>query len=237
MAGKFLNELDTIHFGIPLNEVDIDSFTPNWDSILGAEYKITPTYISFNISSKLFASSNTIGAITLANYENIPRILYDNFGFDIDPQYLLEDVPLWRVDVKKDLITNELPNYYIYDLRRYLKRATKKYNIVNHDEMIYSNGFSVTPKTKSKHRFSVYNKGVDISLAKNKELREKLNYETLTKFDKTLRCEVQLSDFKNIKKAFSIPNEEVQTFKSVMECQNDVVFECFSKLMKGETAV
>ena len=103
--------------------------------------------------------------------------------------------------------------------------------------MIYSNGFSVTPKTKSKHRFSVYNKGVEISLARNKELHEKLNYETLTKLDKTLRCEVQLSDFKNIKKAFHIADNEVQTFKSVLKCPNDVVYECFSKLIKGETAV
>ncbi len=237
MIENFYNECDTIHFGIPHDKCKLHENTPLWNKILGAEYHITPSYVNFNISSKLFATSNSLGAITLANMEEIPIILNQNFGFDINSKYLLEEVLLWRVDVKKDLLVDELPNYYVYDSRRYLKRTTKKYNVQNHDELTYSNGFSVTGKAKYKHRFSVYNKGVEISLAKNKELREKFNYEYLKILDKTLRCEVQFTGFKEIKNAFHIPFEKVQTFKTVLECPYDVVYECFTKLWKGEKAV
>ena len=237
MTENFYNEFDTIHFGVPLDMCDLNENTPLWDSVLGAEYRITPSYVNFNISSKLFATSNWLGAITFTNMEEIPTILNQKFNFNINPQYLLEKVPLRRADVKKDFLTKELPNYYIYDLRRYLKRATKKYNVDNHDELIYSNGFSVNGKHKYSHRFSVYNKGVEISLAKNKELREKFEYEYLKKLDKTLRCEVQFTGYKEIKTAFHIPFDKVQTFKSVLSCPYDVVCECFTKLMKGEKAL
>ena len=249
MAEKFQNQLDTVIVGVPVDECKLLRDIPPTKKILGAEYKKTkekvPKYCKFGIppeprdifvftfSSKLFATSDDIGEISLKNVQYLAPIIRDVFGIYIDPDYLYEKALLYRVDPKKDLITESQPNYTISDLRRFFKRDTSKYEIHNYEDTTYSHGLALTPKSKANRRFVIYNKGREMCLKRNKEIRERFTYEYLDKVNHMLRCELQLRKYSDIKKAFHIPYKIPQTFKTVLECPYDVVYEQFFKLMKG----
>ncbi len=234
MTKKYLNELDTVCFSIPLYECELTRNTVPYGKIIGAEYNLSEDKIYFKLSSKLFATPNFIGAITLNNFQNIAPIIENEFGITINNDYLYKEALLYRVDVKKDLIMRENQDFYVSDQRRFFKRNTFKYEIHNYENTTYTHGLAIVPKSKANYRFSIYNKDKELCLKRNQAFCERFSYDYLNNDIKhMLRCELQLRKYKDIKKAFHIPHEEKQTFKTVLECPYDVVYEQFSKLMKG----
>lgn len=233
MTKPFKNELDTISFGIPLDECEITADITSYGRITGAEYNISNDKIYFTLSSKLFATSKNIGAITLNNFSEIMPIIREAFSIAIDPDFLYKKALLYRVDVKKDIVTKENPEFYISDKRRFFKRNTAKYEIHNYQNTTYTHGLAIVPKSKANYRFSIYNKGREMSLKRNKGIREKFSYEYLNKVNHMIRCELQLRKFADIKKVFHIPHGKDQTFETIFACPHDVVYEQFIKLMKG----
>lgn len=125
---------------------------------------------------------------------------------------------------------SENPCYYISDLNRLFKRNTSKYNVHKHEYLTYDNGIDLMPKTQSKHRYSIYNKGKEVTLSRNKTYREQFSENLLKDLDFCLRAEVQLKDTKNIKRAFGLGKYQNATFANIFDRNVDVVGEEFGKL-------
>jgi hypothetical protein len=120
MAEEFKNELDTVVFCVPVGECKQLCYIPKSASILGLNYTKTkekiPKYkksrileepkdiFIFTASSKLFATHNNIGRISIDNFEDIAPIIEKYFGIVIDPNYLYEKALLFRTYPKIDEI-------------------------------------------------------------------------------------------------------------------------------------
>lgn len=249
MAKQLKNELDTVVFGVDVNECKLLTDIPQSCSILGLKYVKTkekiPKYkksrifeepkdiFVFTASSKLFSAPDDIGRISIDNFERIAPTIENVFGIVVDPNYLYEKALLLRADIKRDLIMKDNPDYTISTIRRVSKRDTAKYEIHNYENTTYSHGLAIVPKTKKNYRLSIYNKGREMSLKRNKEIYEQFNYDYLDTLNHMIRCEMQLRNFKDIKNAFHIPHDEPQTFNAVFECPYNVVYEQFCRLLKG----
>lgn len=232
LLGEVINEFDTIEFCIKKDQCKFDKNIPFWGKTLGMHYKIYGDKIYFGLSCKLFSTATNLGAINRNNYEEIVRQIAKIFGIIIHPNYLYTEVSLRRVDVKKDRFMDENPCFYISDLHRLFKRNTFKYEIHRYEDLTYDNGLSLVPKTKSKHRYSVYHKGHEVLRSQNKEYREKFDFTFLENLNYCLRSEVQLKGSDNIKKAFNIGRYEHLTFENVFNKNLDIVSEQFGKLFK-----
>ena len=227
----FTNELDTVKFKVDKEYCKFDRGIPFEGDTLGLHYKFGFKNIFFTVSCKLFSTSNSLGAITRNNFEDIAHKIFQFFGMIIPTQYFCEEVVLSRVDVKKDRIMSYNPSYYVANLRSLLKRKSNKYDVYKHGTVTYANGFSAIPKSRDKHRYSVYNKGKEINLAINKLYREQFDYAFLKDLNFCLRSEIQLENCANIKRAFDIGRNQKATFANLFSKDIDVVGEQFGLLL------
>lgn len=240
---EYANELDTVQFCIDNKDLKYNFDLPHKGKVLGMSYKRYQDKIFFNVSSKVFATVSTLGAITRENTVKIAEKIEQSFGIVINKDFLYECVKLCRVDVKKDRFMTENPNFYISDLRRLFKRNSDRFDVYKYKNDIenitltYENGLAVVPKTKDNYRYSIYNKGKEVSMAQNKEFREKFDYALLNNLDFCLRSEVQLKKHVDIKSAFAIPSSKEQTFATVLESGVDVVGEELGKLFKQSEVI
>lgn len=226
----YMNELDTVYFYIDKCNCRYDEEIAPSGSIIGAYYEFKNNNIFFNISSKLFATANCLGAITKDNIEEIAGIIENAFGIKIDTAFLCEEVLLARVDVKKDRIMSDNPSFYLSYLRNLFKRNTSKFDVHKHEYMTYDQGLKLTPKTKQKFCYSLYHKGNELKRASNKKFRESFDYDYLMDLNNCLRVEAQFKNFETIRNAFHLKSNEKQTFASVLTQDVDVVGEQLNKL-------
>lgn len=217
LTEECINELDTVKFKVDRQNCKFDYGTPEYGSVLGAHYKISSKYIYFTLSCKLFATPTDLGAITCKNYDKIAQLIANNFGIIIYPDYLYTEVNLSRVDVKRDRHMDEEVQAYISDMHRLFKRDTSQYNITKHDSLTYNYGLDLIPKKKSRHRYSTYDKGKEISLYRNKDYREIFDYDYLGNLKNCLRAEIQLEDVSNIRRGFGLGKYEPVTFENIFE--------------------
>jgi len=232
MQENVINEFDTIEFCIDKCKCKFDINTQPTGQNLGIYYNTYNTNIFFRLSCKLFSTATSLGAITRYNYTNIAERIEKLCGIIIQPDYLYTEVPLNRVDIKKDRCVEEDPCFYISDLYRLFKHNTDKYEVHKYEDLHYNNGLSLVPKTHSKHRYSIYNKGHEVSRYKNKKYREQFDYEFYENLQFCLRTELQLKDSENIKRVFQIDKNEIRSFKNIFSKNIDVIGEEFGKLFK-----
>lgn len=219
-----INELDTIHFYINKYKCYYDEGIQPTANVLGASYKIIKDNIFFNISSKLFVTPTALGAITKNNFEEITKIIANAFNIVIEPNYLYEYIPLSRVDVKKDCIMSASPRHYISELRNYFNKNTGQYSIYRFDDYTYPTGLKLIPKAKKKHAICIYDKGYELTKARNKKLKSIFENKYLDELKHCLRVELQLKNYANIRKFFDL-GSEANTFKNLFEKDLDVLGE------------
>lgn len=215
-------------------------------SFLGFSYVKTKAGLVIEISGKLFVSASSLGYITKENYKSIAERIYSLSGVQIDSNYLVTMAPTFRTDVCEDVVIKDNPLLYISELRQILKRITYKYNIYMYKDCPYKKGFTVIPnkhipefnglviekKTlSSKTRFSVYIKGAEIKKAKHREYRKHISDELYKQTQQTIRFELELKKFKDIRKHFGINSKSAPVIQDLFKCQNSIIADVMSKII------
>ena len=229
----YINKIDRLRSFLPGEKYNNNSGANRLYFTGGSFYEYNGGIVT-EISGKLFSSSDNVGAITRNNYISIPEKLAEN-GLEVDTEFYLTQAALGCVDVKKDLSLNEKPENYLSELREILKRKTDKYDVYKYDDICYESGLAVVPKAASaRHRFSIYNKGLELRKHKHKNIDyyNRFEYSYLEQLNHTIRCEYQTKNFAEIRKAYGIENGKIPTILDVVMCDKDVVSEQFSKLFK-----
>ena len=196
-------------------------------------------HVLAEISGKLFSSSYDVGKINKENIIEIPEKLARE-GLEVDTEYFLTKAELRSVDVKKDFQLKDKPENYISELREILKRKTDKYDIYKYGDIGYENGLAIVPKaTSSKHRFSIYTKGIELRKHRHKDdnYYNQFEFSYLEQLNHTIRCEYQARSFAEIRKAYGIKNGKTPTILDVVMCDKDVVSEQFCKLFEDEGGI
>ena len=225
------NELDKIKVGIPPEKYRIKG-AKNSDYLLGCNYKVKENKMLLEMSGKINAAPNNLGSITLENIEKAVATL-KNYGVEINLDYLLEDAELYRVDVKKDLEMDDNPSNYISALKEVFKACSDKYNINTYKKVKYFEGLELCPVAKSaKHKISMYAKYPEILSKRHsdKGYFSQFDYEFLEQSKNTLRTEIQLHSFDEIRKSFQISKQEPPTLEKVFDYDGDVVNERLAEL-------
>ena len=195
--------------------------------------------------SKLFATSNSYGYLTIYNFNALPEKIFSLTGIQVDSHYLLNQAPIYRVDICEDVIVEDVPSHYICETRQLLKIKSNKYTVQMYKDFAYKNAFAVLPdktenfitglavttKTLSNFRASMYIKGVELNKTRNRDYRKILSYEKLEEARQTIRFELQLLKYKEMRKFFNIHNKLTPTLNRLFECQKPIVADCFDELI------
>ena len=238
-------EVDKLDMSVPLKQC---SLPEGFQQTSGIGYNIWKKEDSLylSISGKMFYTPNSLGEITKYNYEEIcPRIKKLTI-IDINQDFLINSSPVYKLHVKKDMIT-DVPEDYISELRELFKRNTDKYDVYKYKDLTYQNGLTIipkdcglvlNPKTLKNDRFSIYKKGAELRKAKNKEYRENLDYRFIQETDKILRFEYQMRKFEDMRKALNFQEGITPTIKNIFNSNSNPVSDYFNMLldeqMKGE---
>lgn len=231
---EYLNECDKLRVSVPKKYVKGHIDFCLQGKFLGGNYRIFGENIIFEISGKLFYSPTDLGAITKDNIEQIPEIIREQTGMKIDISYFLEHAILCRFDIKKDILVKDNPTYYLSEMREIFKSTTNKYNVHSYGDLKYETGLTLIPKAKStKHRFSIYDKGVELkkSRSKHPEYNDQFEYFFLEDVKRTVRCEYQSLSFSDMREVLKLPRNKKPAISDVFEYRTDIIREQFAKLI------
>ena len=231
------NEFDKLKYGIPFEYCEFVADIPPQNYALGVSYKKNENKFIFEVSGKLFAAQTDLGSITSDNFSQIPNRIQDLFGITTDKEYFYEGAEVYRVDIKKDLLMDEPVYRYINDIRKQLLKKSDDYNTNFYRKLKYEHGLVIIPNTvSSKYRFSIYNKGIEIKRHKygsdfHKQYYDLFDFQFLEQTQKILRIELQLNNYKQIRRMFNLEKRGVPSVSSIFNCQNDVLRYEFTKLV------
>ena len=227
-----INEIDKFKIIIPAKEILIANPILG-NSFLGCHIKTFEDKTIIETSGKIFSTPTSLGEITTNNINMLNKKLYE-MGVCINENYLLNDAVVGVVHVKKDIIVDSNPNYYLSELREQFKSNTEKYDVHRFGSLNYTNGLVLIPKAKSiKHRIVFYIKYNEISQNKHTDLGyfNNFDFEYLENLKKTIRIEFQYNAFADIRNAFNLEFGEIPTINRILESQTDVVKTQFNKLL------
>lgn len=228
---NYFIKADKLVFNIPFDKCKIAHKIEYSKSLLGLNYDIKQDGILIKLSGKLFAKPDDFGSINKLNMNLLSEKIYQLTDINIDNHYLLNDAPVFSVDIKEDFFLEENPQYYLSECREIFRKKSDKFEITRYLDLKYQDGLALIPKTKEKLRFSMYNKGKDIQRSYNKEYRKIFDYKFLEKSINSLRMELQLASFKRMRKEFGISSYFDPTINYILSCERNVVADFYEELM------
>jgi len=238
-------KIDKIKTKIPYDKCFIPLNAESKKSVIGLDYVMTKSGMVLEFSGKLFATSDSYGYLTKDNLNSLPEKILHLSDILVDSDYLFNQAPIYRVDICEDVIVDDVPSYYICETRQLLKSKSNKYTVQMYKDFVYKDAFAVLPdktenfitglavttKTLSNFRASMYIKGVELNKTRNREYRKILSYEKLEEARQTIRFELQLRKYKEMRKFFNIHNKLTPTLNRLFECQKPIVADCFDELI------
>ena len=241
---EYYIKLDKIKTRIVKGYFKLPPNCENKKSYLGFSYKIYSNGdLGIEFSGKLFVEPFSLGEITKYNVNEITKKIYQLSGIDIYSNYLLYKAPVYRADVKEDIVVDEIPEDYISELRQLFKSCSNKFSITLYQDVIYAEGFSIleteqyivngidiTPNSQDNSKFSAYAKGYELKKFKNKKYRENFDYRFWDTLNHTIRFEYQIRNYKKMREVFRLSNDEPNIF-SIVECPNNIIAELLEKLI------
>lgn len=229
-----VNNFDKLSLGLSLSQVEFKrGIDQQIGKGIGFSYKKKGDMLNFIFSGKLNAKPDHIG-YCLDEPENLLSHIYNKTGLKIDEECFFNEATVYTVHTTCDVFTDDDPCQYISECRELFKANTDKYDIYRYANQKYINGLAVVPKTKERHRFIIYNKGIELRQAQNKDYREIFSGEYLEKTRNMLRFEYQIRDFKRMRKEFGIPKYEDPTIAGLLACNRNIVADFFQTLVKKE---
>ena len=236
-------KLDKFHTKIPPSKYVCHEEEQKSNDLIGLYMKFDDNdNLSINMSGKPFATPNDLGAITLDNYTQIPDIIYNSTGIEIDKDYLLNQAQILTAHVKTDIsLDGHLPDY-ISLIREIFKRNTDKFDVYRYSDLTYENGLQIIPKTDNKdftglavvpknkdnYRFIIYLKKAELDKYDNKEYKKIFDYNFLEKVSHMIRFEYQMRKFEDMRNAFGIYN---LTLSNILHSTENPVFKFFMTLL------
>lgn len=239
-------EVDKLELSIPLECCKLPKDIEKTSDI-GLNLWFKENSLHLSVSGKMFFTPNSLGEITKFNYKEICPRIERLTGIEIDQDFLISSSSVYHLHVKKDIMTEDAPEYYISELRELFKRNTDKYDVYKYKDLTYPKGLAVipkncglvlNPKTRDNDRFLIYKKGAELRKPENKEYRENLDYRFIQETDKILRFEYQMRKFEDMRKALNLPDGCTPTINNIFNSNSDPVSDFFNKLLneqkKGE---
>lgn len=236
-------EVDKLELSIPLEQCRLPKDIQKTSGI-GFNLWVNENSLYLSISGKMFFTPNSLGEITIHNYEEICPRIKKLTGVNINQDFLINSSPVYKLHIKKDMIAEDPPEEYISELRELFKRNTDKYDVYKYADLTYPNGLTVipkdcglvlNPKTLKNDRFSIYKKGAELKKSKNKEYRENLDYRFIQETDKILRFEYQMRKFEDMRKALNLPDGFTPTIKDIFNSDSNPVLDYFNMLLDEQT--
>lgn len=226
---KTVLQLDKIKTKIPIGKFEITKPIQDVGYLQGLNYKLDDNGFCFEISSKSCATANSLGAITkdISIAEKVCNIC----GVRIDETYLINEAFIFRADVFSDVKVDEKPFNYIAEMREVLKSKSDKYDIYKYDDVGYSHGLVIVPKTQKSLRFIAYNKRKELMKSRNRLFCEQFSYDFLQEINQIIRFECQYRSFNDMRKAFNLSIEDKPTLANIFECKRNVVGDVFNELL------
>ena len=231
---KNTNQLDTIDFAIPFQYCNFDCCMATQGSAIGAEYCIEKDRFHFNLSSKIFATEKSLGEITIQNIEEITQKIKALFEVEINTEYLCTQAEMYRIHTKKDLTLDNHASAYMPYINASFKRNSDKFILNKFKGLTYEHGLTAHPKTNKKFKYSIYNKGIELSKARNKEFRQIFDYDYYLSLDHVLRCEIQLSSFSDMRDFFKLKYDDKPTLANILNSEVDVVANELSQIIDSD---
>ncbi len=230
----YINECDKLKITLPREYVkgyvDFCAYAP----FTGGVCRLVQDKIVIELSGKIFSTPTDLGSITKENIEQIPEIIKERTGMEIDIGYFMEHATLCRFDIKKDLLLTDKPSVYLSEMRESLNRNTDKYTIHRYGALNYEEGLTLIPKAKStKHRYSMYDKGTEVkkNRYKNSEYYDKFVCVFLDDISRTVRCEYQSLSFDDMRKVLKLPKNKKPAVADIFEYRPDIIEEQYRKLL------
>ena len=181
-------------------------------STLGASfYTKQPDEIIFTVSGKFMSSRNNLGAINKDNYLKMLEKIDKIFRIKIAPYDFLYNSQILALDVKKDITVERQLAEYISALNEtFLANTRKNQILIFEKDLGIKESLLIKPSTiTTKTSLSIYSKYREL-IARRHDNAEYFNQFTpdfLESCKKILRFECRFSKFKDIRKAFNLPED------------------------------
>ena len=204
-------ELDKLKFSIQSAYFDKKTDYKK-SSILGARfYTKQPDEIIFTVSGKFMSSRNNLGAINKDNYLKMLEKIDKIFGIKIAPYDFLYNSQILALDVKIDITVERQLAEYISTLNETFLASTRKNQILIFEKDLgVKEGLLIKPSTiTTKTSLSIYSKYRELIARRhdNPEYFNQFTPDFLESCKKILRFECRFSRFKDIRKAFNLPED------------------------------
>lgn len=197
---------------------------------IGFNYNIADNKLYFEVSGKLFSTPTSFGAITSENISDIPEKIYNLSGIQIDKDYLIKCAPLYRIDIKKDILVDGNPENYISALREILKAKSDKFDVYKHTNLKYIDGLSVhSKKLSDKTRYTAYIKWREV--CKDKNYKNIFAYDFIEKATNIIRFECQIRQYAKIREIFDIDRSCSPSIQDIFTCGRNVISDLFKELI------
>jgi len=225
------NKFDKLRFGISSYMCEIPPAAPDTLYFNGGCYKQRSGDILGELSGKFFAAPNNLGLFDKQNMLLIPNELYKRTGLAINPNYFLNEAPLYTVHITKDISLDGNISDYISEMREILRSKSDKYEITKYEDLKYQYGLALIPKTQANYRFIIYDKIIELRKSKNKDYLAQFDYKFLEELNNIVRFEYQIRDFRRMRKEFGIPEWETPTIAGILRCQRNIVSDFMNDLL------
>jgi hypothetical protein len=224
-------ELDKIKTNIPFKYFKMPTNSPRNNYFIGFNYAITETGLKLEISGKMFATFENLGSITYNNAPYITDKIYQLSNIKINNNYLLNNAPMYRIDIKKDVLVKDNPTYYISEIRNRVKNKTNKFDIYRFGDLTYEKGLVILPKAVKNYRFSIYLKQNEIKKSRNNEYRKIFSEDFLDELKNIIRFELQVKKYADMRKFLNL-KVNVPTLLPILESDKNTIADFFEMLVE-----
>ena len=228
-----MNNFDKIN--LPKNSYTKFCIAKNF-STLGVDWKEkTSGEVVLTLSGKVMSNSFSLGSITVQNYTQLLKNLYENAYLDIKEDDFLNNSTVYIVDVKKDIQVEKDTSDYISKLREVFYASTRKIEVpIFINKLGFAESLLLKPVVKTlKDSFSIYSKYAELQATKNKypNYYQQFDVSFLNDCKQIIRFERRLQSFKAIRDAFHIKRNGAVCVKDILFSEVDVVKEKLMQLI------
>jgi hypothetical protein len=249
LAKNFIT-FDRLSFNIPpsiikvTNKKEFEYRVTEKDGCTSASYM---KKVPYNLAIKLFSSRNDVPVYMSQPHATVDftgKILGDDYlvhinkktfknAIDtinglgvckIDTYHLLEVATINLVDVVKDVDVSDYDGNIIDDIAYYIDRG--KYNVSEYNGGIVVENKLSTPGLKM--RLTIYNKGKESKLARNKQFCQILTKKTINKLSNLIRFELNVKTHAGIRNALKVNDV---TLKSVLSSKANPILDILKNVL------